>query len=88
LLKEDLENRVLDFDGAAATEAASLAAAQQKNGRSVDIRDTQIAGLPLPVDAGRSYGALGFDRQMGYRKAAESLGSFEIPSARFYEMKP
>src|SRR5664280_357338 len=47
LLKEDLENRVLDFDGAAATEAASLAAARQKNGRQVDMRDTQIAGIAL-----------------------------------------
>ena len=45
LLKEDLENRVLDFDSAAATEAASLAAAREKNGRPVDMRDTQIAGI-------------------------------------------
>ena len=47
LLKEDLENRVLDFDSAAATEAASLAAMRQKNGRPVDMRDTQIAGIAL-----------------------------------------
>ena len=47
LLKEDLENRVLDFDGAAATEAASLAAGRQKAGRPVDMRDTQIAGIAL-----------------------------------------
>jgi toxin FitB len=47
LLKEDLENRVLDFDSAAATEAASLAAARQKSGRPVDLRDTQIAGIAL-----------------------------------------
>jgi toxin FitB len=47
LLKEDLENRVLDFDSAAATEAASLAAARQKDGRPVDMRDTQIAGIAL-----------------------------------------
>jgi toxin FitB len=47
LLKDDLENRVLDFDGAAATAAASLAAARQKSGRSVDMRDTQIAGIAL-----------------------------------------
>jgi len=38
---------VLDFDSAAATEAASLAAARQKNGRQVDMRDTQIAGIAL-----------------------------------------
>ena len=47
LLREDLENRVLDFDGAAATAAASLAAARQKSGRRVDMRDTQIAGIVL-----------------------------------------
>ena len=47
LLKEDLENRVLDFDSAAATEAASLAAGRQKTGRPVDMRDTQIAGIAL-----------------------------------------
>lgn len=47
LLKEDLENRVLDFDGDAATEAALLAAERQKAGRPVDMRDTQIAGIAL-----------------------------------------
>jgi predicted nucleic acid-binding protein len=47
LLREDLENRVLDFDSAAATAAASLAAARQKTGRPVDMRDTQIAGIVL-----------------------------------------
>jgi toxin FitB len=47
LLQEDLENRVLDFDSTAAIEAASLAATRQKAGRSVDIRDTQIAGIAL-----------------------------------------
>ncbi len=47
LLQDDLENRVLDFDSAAATKAASLAAARQKSGRPVDMRDTQIAGIAL-----------------------------------------
>lgn len=47
LLEEDLENRVLDFDAAAALEAAALAAERQKTGRSVDMRDTQIAGIAL-----------------------------------------
>src|SRR6266567_843769 len=47
LMKEDLENRVLDFDSAAATEAASVAAKRQKTGRPVDMRDTQIAGIAL-----------------------------------------
>ena len=47
LLKEDLENRVLDFDSAAAAESASLAAERQKAGRPVDMRDTLIAGIAL-----------------------------------------
>jgi hypothetical protein len=47
LLEQDLENRVLDFDSAAATAAASLAAERQKAGRPVDMRDTQIAGIAL-----------------------------------------
>lgn len=47
LLEDDLENRVLDFDTAAATEAATLAADRQRTGRPVDIRDTQIAGIAL-----------------------------------------
>lgn len=47
LLEEDLENRVLDFDSAAATEAAALAATRQRAGRTVDMRDTQIAGIAL-----------------------------------------
>ena len=47
LLEEDLENRVLDFDSAAAIEAAALAAWRQKAGRTVDVRDTQIAGIAL-----------------------------------------
>ena len=45
LLNEDLQNRVLVFDAAAALEAATLAAARQRTGRPVDLRDTQIAGI-------------------------------------------
>jgi len=47
LVTEDLGNRVLDFDSSAAVEAAALAAARQKGGRPVDMRDTQIAGIAL-----------------------------------------
>jgi len=47
LLLEDLEDRVLAFDSAAAVEAATLAAERQKAGRTVDFRDTQIAGIAL-----------------------------------------
>ena len=47
LMEEDLKDRVLAFDGAAAAESAELAALRQKSGQSVDIRDTQIAGIAL-----------------------------------------
>jgi predicted nucleic acid-binding protein len=47
LLVEDLEERVLDFDRSAAEAAAGLAAERQRDGRPVDIRDTQIAGIVI-----------------------------------------
>lgn len=47
VIDEDLEGRVLDFDSAAASEAAPLAAKRQKVGRPVEIRDTLIAGIAL-----------------------------------------
>ena len=45
LLQDDMENRVLMFDANAAAEAAALAAARKTLGRSVDMRDTFIAGI-------------------------------------------
>lgn len=45
LVEDDLENRVLDFDTAAATSAASLAVERQRAGHPADMRDAQIAGI-------------------------------------------
>jgi predicted nucleic acid-binding protein len=47
LMVEDLEGRVLDFDRPAAEAAAMLAAERQRDGQSIDMRDTQIAGIVL-----------------------------------------
>lgn len=47
LLANDLENRVLLFDQAAAKKAADLAAQRKYAGRPVDMRDTFIAGIAL-----------------------------------------
>lgn len=47
LVAEDLGGRVLDFDAAAAARAAALAAQRRRAGRTVDLRDTQIAGIAL-----------------------------------------
>lgn len=46
-LAEDFQDRVLSFDRDAAREAAGLAARRQRQGRPVDMRDTQIAGIAV-----------------------------------------
>jgi hypothetical protein len=45
VLTEDLSNRVLALDEMAAMTAAQLAADRQRSGRTVDLRDTLIAGI-------------------------------------------
>jgi hypothetical protein len=45
LLAEDLDGRVQLFDRAAADAAGSIAASRQRAGRTVEIRDVQIAGV-------------------------------------------
>ncbi len=47
LVQHDLEGRVQPFDLAAAEAAATLAAERQRNGRPIDLRDTQIAGIAV-----------------------------------------
>jgi hypothetical protein len=47
LIERDLRGRVLPFDVPAARAAAALGAARQRRGRTVDVRDTQIAGIAL-----------------------------------------
>jgi len=45
LVTTDLEGRVLDFDRTAASAAATIAARRSRAGRTIDIQDTQIAGI-------------------------------------------
>lgn len=45
LLAEDLGGRVQLFDRAAAHAAGTIAASRQRAGRTVEIRDVQIAGI-------------------------------------------
>ena len=44
-LKDDLQDRILDFDRDAAHEAGAMAARRQLVGRPVDFRDIAIAGI-------------------------------------------
>jgi len=50
-LLEDLDGRVLSFDEAAADAAGRLAAEQRRAGRSLEIRDLQIAGIAVAKKA-------------------------------------
>ena len=45
LLTEDLDGRIQSFDWTAATTAGVIAAGLQRAGRTVEIRDVQIAGI-------------------------------------------
>lgn len=45
LLADELEGRVQSFDKAAAIAAGNIAAQRQSAGRSLEIRDVQIAGI-------------------------------------------
>lgn len=47
VLGDDIANRVANFDSAAAEQAGQLMAARHRNGRTVDLRDTMIAGIVL-----------------------------------------
>ena len=47
LLNEDLDQRVLAFDVAAADAAGALVARRQRAGKAVEMRDAQIAGIAL-----------------------------------------
>lgn len=47
LLTQDLDDRVLAFDTAAADAAGPVVARRQQAGKSVEVRDAQIAGIAL-----------------------------------------
>jgi hypothetical protein len=47
VLEEDLENRVLPFDQAAANFAGEISARQRRSGRPAEFRDVQIAGVAV-----------------------------------------
>lgn len=51
MIEEDLEGRVLPFDAQAALEAAAISVALQANGKTVEIRDVQIAGIAQAYNA-------------------------------------
>jgi hypothetical protein len=51
VLTDLIERRIAPFDAAAALEASELMAVRHKQGRSVDLRDTMIAGIVLACNA-------------------------------------
>ena len=67
LVADYLEERVLDFDRAAASAAAILAARRQRVGKSTAVRDMQIAGIVaarrarLATRNGRHFDGMGLE---------------------------
>ena len=51
LLRDDLEDRILNFDRRAAEVAAALLAKRRRAGRVIDLRDAMIAGIALSQNA-------------------------------------
>jgi hypothetical protein len=51
ILRDDFEDRVLFFDTASAEQAASLLAARRATGRTIELRDTMIAGIAVAHNA-------------------------------------
>jgi predicted nucleic acid-binding protein len=47
ILLENFQNKVMEFDTAAAIATAKIAVCHKKSGRQVDIRDDMIAGIAL-----------------------------------------
>lgn len=47
MLAEDFEGRILSFDEASAQEAGRIAAERRRMGRTIEIRDVQIAGVAV-----------------------------------------
>lgn len=67
VINEDLDNRVLPFDSAAANAAGSLVARRQRAGKSVEIRDAQIAGIALARKATVATGNIRHFKDLGVR---------------------
>jgi hypothetical protein len=51
VLREDLKGRIVSFDEPAAQAAGRIAAARRKIGRSLEVRDVQIAGIAIARNA-------------------------------------
>ncbi len=47
MIEEDFEGRVVPFDESAAHAAGRIAAERRRSGRSIEIRDVQIAGIAV-----------------------------------------
>lgn len=67
LITEKLDSRVLSFDTVASDAAGALAARQQRAGRTIEIRDAQIAGIVLARRATLATGNVRHFTDLGVR---------------------
>ena len=73
LIAELIQERIAPLDARAAQQAALLAAQRKRQGRTVDLRDTLIAGIALAQEAERlRTEAAGTAREYGKLKLAMS----------------
>ena len=67
LINDKLDSRVLSFDTAAAHAAGALAAREQRAGRTIEVRDAQVAGIALARRATLATGNLRHFTDLGVR---------------------
>jgi predicted nucleic acid-binding protein len=67
LLAQDLDGRVLAFDSAAADASGIVVAKSQRAGRTIEIRDAQIAGIALARKATLATGNVRHFKDLGVR---------------------
>jgi predicted nucleic acid-binding protein len=67
VLNEDLDQRVLAFDVAAADAAGEVVARSQRAGKAVEIRDAEIAGIALARKAPLATRNIRHFRDLGVR---------------------
>lgn len=67
LINEQLDSRVLSFDTVAADAAGALAARRQRAGRTIEVRDAQIAGIALARRATLATGNVRHFTDLGVR---------------------
>lgn len=88
VLDDDLGQRVLAFDVAAADAAAEVVTRNQRVGRVVEVRDAQIAGIALARKASVATRNTGHFKDLGVRRAGQAGAPPTSPQVHLAEGQP